>query len=114
MAQIANVTRGTVLARDARHASSLWARLVGLMGRRSLPEGQALIFDGTRGVHTHFMRFSIDLLFYDREQRAVQVIHALPPWRFSPYLRRDAGVIELPAGAIQRAATVPGDQLRLP
>jgi hypothetical protein len=39
---------------------------------------------------------------------------ALRPWRFSPYYRQAAGVIELPAGTLAATQTAAGDRLRLP
>ena len=56
---------------------------LGLMGRAHLPEGGALIFPGEKAVHTHFMRFPIDVVFYDRDMVVVDVIDSLRPWRFS-------------------------------
>ena len=108
---VRNVTRGSVLARAAGTATSPWARLRGLIGYAALPPGGGLIFPGERGVHTLFMRFPIDLVFYGRELEVLDVVEALPPWRFSPYRWRAAGVIELPAGAARAAATRPGDVL---
>ncbi|MEA2674168.1 MAG: hypothetical protein QOI92_1360, partial [Chloroflexota bacterium] len=49
-----NQTRATVLARDLETASSLWARFMGLMGRRSLPAGHGLWLTGTNGIHMFF------------------------------------------------------------
>jgi uncharacterized protein len=111
---IVNQTRGTVLATDVRRATNPWTRLRGLMWRASLPQGEALVFPGVKGVHTHFMRFPIDVVFYDRNGVVVEVAHALRPWRFSPYRRNAAGVIELPAGAARAAHTEAGDRLSLP
>ncbi|MBI3970786.1 MAG: DUF192 domain-containing protein [Chloroflexi bacterium] len=108
---IANTTRGAVLAHQARPADNPWTRFVGLMGQARLPEGGALVLTGTQGVHTHFMRFPIDLVFYDRDGVVVDVVHRLRPWRFSPYRRRAHGVIELPAGVAQATGTQPGDVL---
>ena len=113
MASIANVTRGTVLATDARMARNPWTRLVGLMGRPHLPSGSGLVFPGVQGVHTHFMRFPIDLVFYDRSHVVLEVVEALRPWRFSPYRRRAHGVIELPAGTVRASGTRPGDVLAI-
>lgn len=110
---IRNQTRGTVLATTARHATNPWTRFWGLMGRARLPEGEALLFPGVKGVHTHFMRFPIDLVFYDRDQVVLDVTHALPPWRFSLYRRNAAGVIELPAGTARASQTQVGDRLNL-
>jgi len=87
---------------------------MGLMGRKSLPSGNALVFPGEKGVHTHFMRFPIDVVFYDRDEVVVDVAHALRPWRFSAYRRKAAGVIELPPGTAQATGMAIGDRLRLP
>ena len=110
---IRNETRGTVLATDERYATNPWARFLGLMGRSALPDGEALVFPGEKGVHTHFMRFPIDVVFYDRDQIVIEIAHALRPWRFSAYRRKAAGLIELPAGTAEQTATQVGDRLIL-
>ena len=110
---IRNQTRGTILARDVRRATNPWTRLVGLMGRKTLPPGEALVFPGENGVHTHFMRFPIDVVFYDRDEVVIEIAHTLRPWRFSAYKRQAAGLIELPAGAARESATQVGDHLNL-
>ena len=113
MTAVVNTTRGTVLASDAKIAGNPWTRFWGLMGRAQLPEGSALVISGTQSVHTHFMRFPIDLVFYDRDGVVVEVVHALRPWRFSPIRLRAKGVVELPAGAAGASQTQPGDVLRI-
>jgi uncharacterized protein len=113
MTVVRNLTRGTVLADRAETAGTPWAQFVGLMGRASLAPGAGLVLPRTRGVHTHFMRFPIDVLFYDRKRVVVAVADALRPWRFSRYHRRATGVVELPAGAVRAAQTEPGDLLAM-
>ena len=113
MARISNVTRGTALAAAAQMATNPWTRFWGLMGRSHLPPGAALVFPGVQGVHTHFMRFPIDLVFYDRDWVVVEVVEGLRPWRFSPYRRKAKGVIELPAGAARATGTRTGDVLAI-
>lgn len=113
MAVITNVTRGTVLAGNAETARNPWTRFVGLMGRSHLASGSALIFPGEKGVHTHFMRFPIDLVFYGRDFVVLDVIDSLKPWRFSPYRFRAQGIIELPAGTARATGTQPGDVLAI-
>lgn len=111
MTRVANKTRGTVLADAAQTARTPWSQFVGLMGRAVFPAGQGLVFPGTRGVHTHFMRFPIDIVFHDRAGIIVGVEHALRPWRFSAYHFRAKGAIELPAGTLRASNTRPGDEL---
>lgn len=111
--QIANLTKHTELASNASAASSFWQRLVGLLGRRSLPVGEALLLQPCRSVHTLFMRFAIDLVYVDTQMTVVKTVHGLRPFRVSGALRRAHAVIELPAGALLRSATGVGDQLEV-
>jgi hypothetical protein len=110
---IADVGTGTTLATDVRVAADPWTRLIGLIGRRNLAAGTALVFPGTRQIHTHFMRLPIDAVFYAADGTVVHVLHALRPWHISPRVRRAAGVVELPAGTLAAAGTTLGDRLRM-
>lgn len=108
--RISNQTRGTELASDARVARSLWSRAVGLLGKPSLPAGQALLIEPCSSVHTAFMRFAIDVLYVDRERRVVKSVANLKPFRVSA-ARGRCSVIELPSGTIAASKTAAGDQL---
>ena len=114
-----NETRGTVLAHRLETASSLWARFMGLMGRRSLSPGEGLFLPGTNGIHMFFMRFPIDAVFVGRpsaggERPVLSVHRGVRPWvGMVPLVRGAAGVLELPTGAIDASGTVPGDTVRL-
>jgi uncharacterized membrane protein (UPF0127 family) len=94
----------------ARVARSFGARFLGLMGRNSLPPGRGLLFPGASSVHTHFMRFPIDVVFLDDERRVVAVSRALRPWRFAREAGADA-VLELAAGECERLGVAEGDRL---
>lgn len=109
--RIVNSTRGTVLADDAELAATFWRRFVGLMGRQALAPGTGLVIDPCRSVHTMFMRFPIDVAYVDGTSRVVKVVCNLRPFRTSAALLRSSKVIELPAGAIGRSETEPGDIL---
>ncbi len=81
--QVRNATRGTILAGEALVADSRRARMVGLIGRESLPHGTGLILSRTPWVHTAFMAFPIDVVFYSHGGYVVLVIEHLAPWRLS-------------------------------
>jgi uncharacterized membrane protein (UPF0127 family) len=57
------------------------------------------------------MRFAIDVLYLDAEQRIIHIRHELGPWRFSACWRAHS-VIELAAGECRRLNIKPGDSLR--
>jgi Uncharacterized conserved protein len=114
-----NETRGTLLASNVETAASLWARFMGLMGRRSLPPGHGLWLTGTSNIHMFFMRFAIDAVFLGKPgtdgSRAVLSVHRrVRPWiGMVPLVRGAAGVLELPVGSIDASSTIPGDTVRL-
>ncbi len=114
-----NETRGTIVAAKIEIAASLWARFMGLMGRRSLSAGSGLWIGGN-GIHMMFMRFPIDAIFLGRAAadgaRTVLSVHrGLRPWfGIVPLVRGADGVLELPVGTIERSRTERGDVVRLP
>lgn len=110
---ISNATAGTILADRATAADTFIARLVGLLGRRGLAEGEGLVLQPCQAVHTMFMRFPIDLVFADRSMRVVRTASAVPPFRQSAFQRDAVCVIELPAGTVTATQTKPGDQIVL-
>jgi uncharacterized membrane protein (UPF0127 family) len=86
---------GTVtvfVARSFRH------RLVGLIGRRSLPADYAVLFPDCDSVHTAWMRMPIDVVFLDAGGAALEVRRSLAPWRVAR-CRGAAAVLECRAGA---------------
>mgnify|MGYP003861687789 CR=1 FL=1 len=65
-----------------------------------------------RSVHTCFMRFPIDVVFYNDEGEVVAVFPALTPFRFTPLIKSARGALELPAGTVAKTGTRVGDLLR--
>ena len=111
--RITNQTRGTLLAGDAREARTFMSRLVGLLGKRSLAPGEALVIDPCTSVHTAFMRFPIDVLYVNRDGEVIKVVPDLKPFRLSAAGSMRCYVIELPSGAAAATGTLVGDRLDL-
>ena len=114
-----NLNRGTVLADRVEVAETLWARFMGLMGRRSLAPGDGLWLAGTNGIHMFFMRFAIDAIFLGRpgptgDRVVLAARRALQPWLgLIPLVRGADGCLELPVGTIEATGTVRGDTVRI-
>jgi uncharacterized membrane protein (UPF0127 family) len=111
--QFHNVTRGTTLADQAKRADNPWTRFVGLLGRKGLGQGEGLHIVPCTSVHTWFMRFTIDVLYVDREGTVVKAVQRMKPFRYSWGGRRAHSVVELPAGTIAATGTAVGDRLTL-
>jgi uncharacterized membrane protein (UPF0127 family) len=88
------------LAARVKVADSFLLRLRGLLGAASLPHGEGLWLIPCKGVHTFGMRFPIDVVFLDSEQRVVAAVSRLLPYRVTPVYRLAASVLELPAGTL--------------
>lgn len=89
---------GVCLVRHIERASSLKQRMLGLLGRASLPPGSALLISPCRAVHTWFMRFPIDVIFLDGESRITRVVCAVPPFRMLWGPMRTRSVLEVQTG----------------
>ena len=101
-------TTGVELASALELADTPLTRMVGLLGRSALHEGQGMRFEPGGAIHTMFMRFSIDVIFLDRDDRVLKLVHSLRPWRFA----RAGGtraLVELPAGTLEKLDIHPGD-----
>ena len=60
---------GRVLAADLELTLDSESRRRGLLGREGLGEDAALIIAPCNGIHTWFMRFTIDVVFVDKAGR---------------------------------------------
>jgi len=106
-------TQGKVIASHVRIARSLWSRMKGLLGRRALEGGEALMFPRCSSIHTIGMRLSIDAIFVDKAFRVVSIKEHLAPGRLVPPVWGAWGVVELAEGMLDRVGLRVGDQLRL-
>lgn len=92
---------GIVLAQEVEVASAFFKRLKGLMFRPSMSMGKAMLLSPCPQIHTCFMRFSLDVLFLDKNGTVLYVIENMKPWRISPIVCHAAQTLELPAGILQ-------------
>lgn len=101
---------GSVVCEHCLLAETMFARLRGLLGRRGLAEGEGMLLRPASSIHTAFMRFAIDAVFVDRENRVVKVAAEIRPWRAAA-CRGARAVLELAAGEAERRGIRPGVSL---
>lgn len=82
----------------------------GLLGRRPLAPEEALVIP-TRGVHMLGMQYALDLLYVDKAHRIVRIVREIAPNRLGPFVVRARWVVELPAGAANRADLALGQEV---
>ncbi|MFA5338442.1 MAG: DUF192 domain-containing protein [Candidatus Omnitrophota bacterium] len=108
--KIFNKTKGRYLAENAKVARTFLQKLIGLMFRASILSDAALIFHNVNSIHMFFMRFPIDVIYLNRDNKVLKIKHSLKPWRMSSCIRAKA-TIELPSRKARETATEIGDTL---
>jgi uncharacterized membrane protein (UPF0127 family) len=85
---LVNRTTGQTLTPRVKMCDTFWTKLRGLMFRRALDPGEALVFcykgesTAETSVHMFFCFFSIAVVWLDAERRVVDKVLAKP---FRPY-----------------------------
>jgi len=111
--KIVNLTKNTVLADNIVIANTPIKRLIGLLDRSDLKPSEALIIIPCNSIHTFFMRFTIDVLFIDKDNKIIKAISPLKPFRITNIYFGASSAIELPCQTIQSTSTQEGDCLLL-
>jgi uncharacterized protein len=101
---------GAVVCTHCEVEEGVFGRMRGLLGRRGLEAGGGMLLAPAPSVMTFFMRFSIDVVFLDREHRIVGISHTLRPWRLAG-ARHAHAALELPAGRAAACGLQKGDVL---
>ncbi len=112
MGALINTSKNTIIASTVEVASGFQKRNKGLLGRTSLENGKALwIPNSYFSVHTFFMKFSLDLIFVDRNLVVQTVKTHVPPWRLVFAHWRSFSVFEMAAGQLTPDKVEKGDIL---
>ena len=85
--------------------------MVGLLNRKGLDEGEGLIITQCKSIHMFFMKFAIDAIFVNKENKVVGLVKGIKPFRLSPIFPKSSCVIELHPGVIEKSNTQIGDLL---
>jgi len=108
-----NLNTGAVVADRVAVADTHATRAVGLLSRDGLDPGEGLWIVPSRGVHTFWMRFAIDVIALDDQGVIIDRVTDMKPWRIRLPRRGTAGVLELRAGTLDESGTRVGHRIEL-
>ena len=108
--KIRNKTRNTLLSDKCVLANTFFKRFKGLMGKKKIEPGYALVITPCNSIHMFFMRFPIDAVFVDKNNIVLYIV-SIKPWHISKIVHNAVKVIELPVGTSQKSKTYEGDEL---
>ncbi len=83
-------------------ANTFYKRFVGLMGKKEIKQNQAMLIKPCSSIHTCFMKFTIDVVFLNKNNIVVDTLENLAPWKLSGNIKDANQVLEMSAGAIKR------------
>jgi len=107
-----NATREVVLGDAVRVADRFFPRMRGLLRTDGLAEGEGLWIRPCNSIHSFGMRFEFDALFHGPDGKVVGMYQGFRRNRISRVFWNARGVLELPAGTIERTGTEVGDEIR--
>lgn len=81
-----------------KHADSFYKKLKGYMFQKKPDHSEIMIFNHCDSIHTFNMKFNIDVLFLDEENRVIRKFLSLPKGRFLPPIKGASRVVEAPEG----------------
>lgn len=111
---IHNVTRQSTIGNNLQLAKTAYARRVGLLYHQHLEINEGILIPARSwlpliAIHTIGMKFSIDVIFVDSYERALEIC-TLPPNRVKCVLGA-WWVLETAEGTITASRTQKGDQI---
>ena len=110
---IRNITKKTILNRNAELCRGVFSKSVGLMF--SANRDRALIFEFDKekiiGLHMFFVFYPIDVLFLDRQKAVVELKENFRPFTTCTSKKKSIYAVEIPNGTIKTTRTSPGDKL---
>ncbi len=109
--RVTNTERGVVLGTSVRLADRWWPRMRGFLGRPAPEPGEGLLLTPCQAVHMFGMRFSLDVVFLDRDGVVVAVYEDLAPGKRTRVETKAIHALELPAGTVVATGTERGDRV---
>ena len=107
-----NLTSNQVVSTNIKQAYSFISRLKGLMFTKELNAACGLHMKPCRSIHTFFMKYSIDVLYLDKENRVIAIEEKLSPGKVGSYYPGADSAVELPSGAVEKTGVKAGHKVK--
>ena len=105
-----NSSNNLLLANEVTVAKNFITRSIGLLLHSEMSNDEAMVIYPCGCIHTFFMKFAIDVIFVDKNNKVVAIKENIKPWRISPLYLRSKYVIELNAQNISDKISI-GDEI---
>lgn len=108
-----NSTQNNLISDNVNVAENFFSRAIGLIEKKSFPDAQALVIKPCNSIHTFFMKFPIDVLFVNKNNKIISIYENVKPNRILPVHFNSKLVVELASGQIRVNNICLGDIIRI-
>lgn len=89
------------ISEDVMVANSFFKRFKGLMFSKELPEDKALYIIPCSEIHTFNMKYSIDVLYLDKNNNIIYLDENMKPGKIGRHVKNGSSIIEIPSGKVK-------------
>ena len=104
-------TSKELIAAEVIEANTFFDKLFGLITRRRLRDREGFLIENCNGIHTFWMRYSIDAVFLNKNNMVLAIYYNIKPFRATPFIKNACFVLELKSGTIEKTSLKAGDLL---
>ncbi len=72
---------GSLIIKYCYRTTNRWERIRGILGRGKLSSDSALYINNCDCIHTFFLKTHISAIFLDNENRILEIVNDMKPWR---------------------------------
>jgi hypothetical protein len=91
---------GQCISQRVSVPTTFWQRAKGLLGKNQIDGDECYLFYDCNSVHMFGMKFSLDLVYLNKELKIIKLVSSLQPWQISACLK-GKHVLEMRAGSIE-------------
>ena len=100
-----------LIAAEVVEANTFFNKLFGLITRRKLKDREGFLIKNCNGIHTFWMRYSIDIVFIDEKNSVLAIYNNFKPFRVTPFIKDACSVLELRSGEVKKTSLKVGDSV---
>jgi len=104
-----NIEKDELISNNVAVANNFFSRLFGLIFRRKLRNGNSLLIENCKGIHTFWMMYNIDVIFLDKNNKAISIFCNIRPFKIIPFIKNTSKVLELRSGSVEATSLKAGD-----
>jgi len=99
-----NKGRNELVLNNVMIAGNFFDKLFGLIFKKRLKNGEGLLIENCRSIHTFGMRYRIDAVYLNGDNMVLAIFQDIKPFRVTPLIKNASKVLEVRSKTIKHAS----------